>query len=236
MNKENFDNFNEEFIIKKAALSLVEKDNELFDLLEKDDTIINPNQEELDKKIYSMINEYSDKKNTKLKKKYKFKRLMLKVVIFVLVLTSGFVIPFITVDAFREKILNYYIEKFETHSSFTPKEETEETTIIAVEYIPKGYELRDETKAPNYHSFTYYNYNNKIFNIKLYNNDTTFSLDSEDCEEYTVNINREIGYIFRKTGYVTLLFRHSNHSIIISSNDDTTTNEELIKIAESIKK
>lgn len=235
MNK-NIDNFNEDFLIKKAALSLVEKDNELFDLLEKDDTIINPNQDQLDEKIYSMINEHLGKNNTKLMKQKRLKKVLMKVAIFVLILTSGFAIPFVTVDAFREKILNYYIEKFETHSSFSPKEETEETTIITVEYIPNGYELRDETKAPNYHSLTYYNYNNKIFNIKLYNKDTTFSVDSEGCEEYTVYINREIGYIFRKTGYVTLLFRDSNYSIIISSNDDTTTNEELIKITEGIKR
>ncbi len=230
------DNFNDDFLIKKAALSLIEKDNELLDLLEKDTSIVNPNQDELDKKIHSMIDEYLSKNNKHSSKKRKLKKLLLKIAVLVLILTSAFVIPFITVDAFRAKVLNYYIEIFETHLSFTPKKnDIQKTTNITVEYIPEGYDLRDETETLNYHSLTYYNYNSMLFNIKLYSDNTAFSIDSEECEEYTVNINNEIGYIYRKPGYVTLIFRHHNHSIVITSNDDTVTNEELVKIATNIK-
>ncbi len=236
MNNNNNDNFNEDFLIKKAALALVEKDNELLDLLEKDTTVINPNQDELDKKLHSMIDEYLSKNNKQSSKNKRLKKLLLKIAVLVLILTSAFAVPFITVDAFRAKVLNYYIEIFETHLSFTPKkDDVQESTNITVEYMMEGYELRDETKTPNYHSLTYYNYNSMFFNIKLYNDNTAFSVDSEDCEEYTVNINNEFGYIYRKPEYVTLIFRHHNNSIVITSNDDTVTNEKLIKIAKNIK-
>ncbi|MGD9569515.1 MAG: hypothetical protein AB7V48_14590 [Sedimentibacter sp.] len=53
MSKNNYgdyDDYELEFLIKKAAIALAEKDGELFDMLEKDDTIINPNQDYLIKK------------------------------------------------------------------------------------------------------------------------------------------------------------------------------------------
>lgn len=155
MNKENIDNFNDDFLIKKSALSLVEKDNELFDLLEKDNTIINPNQDELDKKIYSMINEQLGKKSAKLLKQRKLKKLLLKVAAFILVMTSGFVIPFITVDAFREKVVNFYIENFDTHASFKPKDDNDKLFMkFEAYYIPQGYTEGDAFKTVDLYSTT----------------------------------------------------------------------------------
>ncbi len=235
MNKNNADNFNEDFLIKKAALSLVEKDNELFNLLEKDDTIINPSQDKLDKKIYSLINEQLGKKNTKLIKQHKLKKLMFKVAIFVLVLTSGFVIPFITVDAFRERVINFYIENFDTHASFKPKESDKLFMQFEVNYIPQGYTEGDVFETVDLNSQTYFNKLNKMIDITLYYNETSFNIDAENCEVSNFMINNNAAYIYRKTGYITLVFKYHGNPIVISSNDETLANEELLKIAESIK-
>lgn len=234
MNKENIDNFNEDFLIKKAALSLVEKDNELFDLLEKDETIINPNQDELDKKVYSMINEQLGKKNTRLLKQHKLKKLLLKVAAFVLVMTSGFVIPFITVDAFREKVLNFYIENFDTHASFKPKDEDNPFMDFKADYIPEGYTKSDEIKTPSFYSLTFYNKDNYLIDITLYDNKSSFNVDTENCEKYNITINSKNGYIYRKQGSTLLIFQFHGNSIVITSTNDALTNEELIEIAESI--
>ncbi len=48
-------------MLKKAAIALAENDSLLFEELKKDETIINPNQEELDKRIYAMLDEYFGK-------------------------------------------------------------------------------------------------------------------------------------------------------------------------------
>lgn len=234
MNKGSIDNFNEDFIIKKAALSLVEKDNEILNMLEKDDTIINPNQDELDRKIYSMINERLGNKNTKSIKQNKLKKLMTRVAVFALILTSGFAIPFITVDAFREEILNFYIENFNTHSSFKPKEENP-FMDFKVGYIPEGYVESDEIKAPSFYSLTFYNKENNIIDITLYDNRTSFNADTENCEKYNIVINNKNGYIYRKPGSTILIFKFHENSIVITSNNDALTNEELIKVACSIK-
>jgi len=72
MNKNDNYNFNDDFLLKKAALSLAEKDIELFDKLEKGNTIINPKQDELDKKVYALINEHFINDNAKLLKQKKW--------------------------------------------------------------------------------------------------------------------------------------------------------------------
>jgi len=231
----NNNNNNEEFLVKKAALSLAEKDSELFDLLETDDTIINPNQDNLDKKIYSMLNEHFNKLDAKLIKQRKQKKLMMKVAALVLILSSGFIIPFITVDAFREKVLNFYIETFDTHASFTPEENNKNIPTFKVGYIPKGYNQSDEYKTENFFSLTFYNLGNKMIDIALYDQNASFSVDTENCEKYNIIINNINGYIYRKPGTVTMIFKFHGNSIVISSNDDTLSNEELISIGKSIK-
>lgn len=236
MNKDNKNDFSEDFLIKKAALSLVEKDNALFDSLEKDDTIVNPNQDELDKKVYSMIEEHLGKKSKKLYKKNKLKKLMLKIAVFILILTSGFIIPFFTVDAFREKVLNFYIENFNTHTTFTPNEDIYSyVNLENITYLPEGFNLTDEYKTQSSITYIFNNSINKMINITFYEHDTSFSVDTENSEMFSLSINNENAYIYRKEGLVTLIFKYHGNPIIIYSNSDATiTNEELIKIAESI--
>jgi|GEM_PF-389850 hypothetical protein len=238
MSKNNYDDYDDyelEFLIKKAAIALAEKDSELFDRLEKDDTIINPDQDELDKKIYAMIDEHFNKNGTRRKKKKKLKSLMFKVAALVLILSSGFIIPYITVDAFRERVVNFYIENFDTHASFGPKEENEPFTEFEAGYLPEGYVKGDEFKAPNLYSQTFYNQVNKMIDITLYDDDTSFNIDTENCETYNVTIKNKNGYIYIKADSVALIFKFHDKSIVITGNDDSLSNEELIKIAESIK-
>jgi len=232
----NINNNNEDFLIKKAALSLAEKDSELFDLLENDNTIINHNQDDLDNKIYSMFDEHFNKIDGKLIKQIKNKKSMMKIAVaIVLTLSSSFIIPFTTVDAFREKVLNFYIETFDTHASFTPEEDNKNISTFKVDYIPEGYNESDKYNTDTYYSLTFYNFENKIIDIALYNQKASFSIDTENCEKYNIIINYSNGYIYRKPGTVTMIFKFHGNSIVISSNDDNLSNEDLISIGKSIK-
>ncbi|MGD9569510.1 MAG: DUF4367 domain-containing protein [Sedimentibacter sp.] len=56
----------------------------------------------------------------------------------------------------------------------------------------------------------------------------------ENCEKYNVSIKNKNGYIYRKTDSVSLVFKFHDKSIVIIGNN-SLSNEELIKIAESIK-
>lgn len=234
MNKNDNNNFENELTLKRAAISLAEKDSELFNSLEKDNTIINPNQNELDKKIHLMINDYFNENDVKLKKKKSTRKFLLKIATITLIIFSGFIVPFITVDAFRERVLNFYIENFDTHASFTSKDENRPSMTFEVNYIPEGYNENDEYRTEDLYSHTYYNIENKMIDITLYGRDTSFNVDIENCKQLNVTINNKNGYIYRKTGFSALIYKFHENSIVISSNDDTLSNEELIQIANSI--
>ncbi len=235
MNKSNYNNYDLDFLIKKAAISLAEKDSALYDMLEKDESIINPNQDELDEKIYAMINNHLGKDSAKIASKKRFKSIMFKAAAFVLILLSGFIIPFVTVDAFRERVLNFYIENFDTHATFTPEEEIEQPEEITIGYISEGYIESDKYKSGSFYTLTYYNYENNYIYISHYDNAFSFNIDTENCKKYNVNIKNKNSYIYRKSGFITLIFKFHENLVVINSNDDNLTNEELIKIAESIR-
>lgn len=235
MNKSNYNNYDLDFLIKKAAISLAEKDSALYDMLEKDESIINPNQDELDEKIYAMINNHLGKDSARIASKKRFKSIMFKAAAFVLILLSGFIIPFVTVDAFRERVLNFYIENFDTHATFTPKEEIDQPDEFTVGYVPEGYLESDEFKTPLFYSISYYNQTKNIIDITFYNDESAFNIDTEGCEQFNLFIKNKNAYIYRKSGFVSLVFKFYEGLIAISSNDDTLSNEDLIEISESIK-
>lgn len=235
MSKDNFSNEKIDFLIKKAVTSSIEKDTEIFDMFDKDTTTENPNKEELDKKIYTMINEHFDKDDSNRIKKIKFRKLIIKVAVFILILSSGFIIPFITVDAFREMVINFYIENFDTHTSFVPKEENSSYSSFNIDYVPEGYVASDESKTLNLQSQIFYNNKNNIIKISLYDDTTSFNVDTEKSQTYDVVIKNKNGYIYRKEGSVILVFKFNDNSIVITSDDTLMSNEELIKIAKSIK-
>lgn len=235
MSKDNFSNEKIDFLIKKAVTSSIEKDTEIFDMFDRDKTTLDPNKDVLDKKIYAMIDEHFDKVDTNRTKRNKFRKLTIKVALFVLILSSGFIIPFITVDAFREMVINFYIENFDTHTSFVPKEENESYSSFNVEYLPKGYVESDESKTSNLQSQIFYNNKKSIIKVSLYDDTTSFNIDTEDSQTYNIIINNNNGYIFRKDDSVIMVFKFHDSSIVITSDDPFMINEELIKIAKSIK-
>ncbi|MEL7672060.1 DUF4367 domain-containing protein [Methanobacterium sp.] len=223
---------NEDFLLRKIATSLVEKDSLLFDELQNDETIVNPLQDDLDKRISAIINDKSNKEQN-VKNYNNVKKTLIKAAVIIFVISSGFVISFTTVDAFRVKVLNYYIENFDTHASFMPKEE-KPFMVFKVGYIPVGYLENDEFKSASSYALTYYNQENNMIAITLYDSETVFNVDTENCERYDITINNQNGYIFRKPGTLILVFKFYENSIVISSNDDKLTNEEFIRIAKSI--
>ncbi len=235
MSKNNYSDNNLDFLIKKAVMSNIEKDTETFDILASDTTIVNPNREELDRKIYAMIDEHFDKTDANHANKNRFKKFIIKVAVFVLILSSGFFIPFLTVEAFRDRVVNFYMNNFGTHTSFIPKEEDTSYFPFTLEYIPDGYIEGDKINDANLHSIIFYNNKNNIIDITLYDSTTSFNVDTEESERYSVFIKNKNGYIYRKESSAILIYKFHDNSIVITSDDSRLINEELIKIAESIK-
>ncbi|MGD9566819.1 MAG: DUF4367 domain-containing protein [Sedimentibacter sp.] len=224
----------DEFILSKLLISIAEKDTKLFEELEKEN-IINPKQDELDLQVKKIINEYSNKQQKN--RKYKMIRnIITKVAVFLIIVTVGFSVSFVTVDAFRVKVLNFYIEKFQTHTQFMPYQEnnSELALSFSVGYMPGGFELDDRLVSEAMVSETYFDIAGNMINVTLHDRDASISVNSENAEQTIVKVNNdETGYIYKRPDMSIMVYKFFGNTIVISSNIVLTV-EELLKIAESI--
>ncbi|HBN28961.1 MAG TPA: hypothetical protein DEF85_02255 [Clostridiaceae bacterium] len=233
--------FNDEYgeiLLRKAAILLSEEDEKIYDKLRDDETIVNPNQEELDKKILGMIKNYEKKKKRK-RNLMLLKRVSLKAAIFVAVLTIGFAITYTTVDAFKITVINFIIEQKEKFSLISLSENnnisvpTELNEKYFPRYLPEGYEINSTFINDGGVEISYINKNGEIFIYSYFDKNSKAGIDTENTTETSVLINGLEGSIFSKDGYRILVFKSDEYIFIIEGHIEK---EEIIKIAKSIKK
>jgi len=233
--------FNDEYgeiLLRKAAILLSEEDKEIYDKLRDDETIVNPNQEELDKKILGMIRNYEKKEKRKQNLRL-LKKVALKAAVFITVLTIGFAITFTTVEAFKITVINFIIEQKEKFSEISLSENnnisvpTELNEKYYPHYLPEGYEIKSIFITDSGAEISYINNNNEKINYCYFDKDAKAGIDTENTTETSVLINGLKGSIFSKNGYRTLVIKLDEYIFIIEGHIEQ---EEIIKIAESIKK
>lgn len=233
--------FNDEYgeiLLRKAAILLSEEDKKTYDKLRDDETIVNPNQEGLDKKILGMIKKYEKKEKRKRKLRL-IKKVTLKAAVLIAVLMVGFAVTFSTVEAFRVTVINFIIEQKEKFSLISLSENnnisvpTELDEKYYPHYLPKGYEINSTFTNDSGVEISYINKNNEIINYSYFDKNTKAGIDTENTTETSVFINGIKGSIFSKNRYRTLVFKLDEYIFIIEGHIEQ---EEIIKIAESIKK
>jgi len=233
--------FNDEYgeiLLRKAAILLSEEDEKIYDELRDDESIVNPNQEELDKKILGMIKNY-EKKEKRKKNLRLLKKVALKAAVFIAILTIGFAVTFSTVEAFKVTVLNFIMEQKEKFSLISLSEDNNSDVTTKLNekyypyYLPEGYEIESTFITDIGVEIFYVNKNNEIISYSYFGKDATTGLDTENRTETTVLVNGLSGSIFSKNGHRTLVFKSDEHIFIIEGH---IAQEEIIKIAESIKK
>lgn len=233
--------FNDEYgeiLLRKAAILLSEEDEKIYDKLRDDETIVNPNQEELDKKILGMIKNY-EKKDKRKRNLMLLKRVSLKAAIFIAVFTIGFAITFTTVDAFKITVINFIIEQKEKFSLISLSENnnisvpTELNEKYFPHYLPEGYEINSTFINDGGVEISYINKNDEIFIYSYFDKNSKAGINTENTTETSVLINGLEGSIFSKDGYRILVFKSDEYIFIIEGHIEK---EEIIKIAKSIKR
>ncbi len=238
MNSNN--NFKEEYgelLLRRAAIISVEEDKEIYNKFSNDDFFVNSNQKELDSKILKMIKSYEN--DMKRKNAFmKLKKIATKAAIFIAIFTIGFYITFSTVDAFKITVINFFIEQKEKFSILSLTENkpspvpSELTEKYYPHYLPEGYELSDTFVSDNSVEISYINKENKIINYGYFGADATAGIDTENRTETIVLINGNQGHIYSKNNHKILTFASDDYIFVI---DGFITQEEMIKMAESIK-
>lgn len=240
MNSNNND-FKEEYgdiLLRRAAILSAEEDKEIYNKFSNDDSIVNPNQKELDSKILKMIKNHEIDMKRK-KTLIKLKKITKKAAIFIVVFVIGFFITFSTVDAFKITVINFFIEQKEKFTSLSLTENKPSSAPTGLtekyypRYLPEGYELSNTFVNNDKVEISYINQNNEIINYGYFGIDATAGIDTENRTVTNILVNGIQGYIYSKNNHRILVYTTKDHIFVI---DGFLSQDEIIKIAESIKK
>jgi len=238
MVKNSFNDEYGELLLRKAAILLCEEDEKIYDKLQNDESIFNPNQEELDEKILGMIKIY-EKKEKKRRNRIRLRKITSRAAIFISIIMISLAITFTTVEAFRITVLNLIIEQGKKYSLISLSENDnidlpkELYGIYYPYYLPDGYKIKNTFVSDGLVEITFVNINNDVINYSYFDKNAKTGIDTENTIETKVLINGLEGSIFSKDEHRILVFRLENNLFIIEGN---ITQEEIIKVGENIKK
>lgn len=188
------------------------------------------------------VHEFSDEFNRKMEKMIKkhfsqnTKKRVAVIMIAAVLLICGFSM---SISAFREPILKFFVETYEKFSSITfDVQDNCENTILPIEkceigYIPDEFELIKHDEINNYYSWDYKNENNQYIIISQFSmSSTKYNIDTEDVEYSEILINGYGGIIYENKGNINIIFDDEKSCYHIYGN---VKYEEIKKIAENIK-
>ncbi|VIG12019.1 Uncharacterised protein [Clostridioides difficile] len=184
-----------------------------------------------------------EKKNTSLKKSYKYSR---KIAIsFIVIIIALFTIT-MNVDALRNQFLNvikYVYERFTTYE-FSISENTNLGKFEKLKpyYVPTGFKEVDRVEISDELFIFYNNYDGDeiVFNYSKLS-DMTMKVDTENAElEKTLVNSIEADYIAKEGSY-SLIWKDNKYIYYVTLNCSDATKildkkSTIVKIAESIKK
>ncbi len=168
-----------------------------------------------------------------------FNTIAKRVAMVALLVVLGLAVTTFSVKAWRESLIDFVVEFFETFAIVRMEHEDVRVpaTITPVEptYIPEGFIGKEISKDELAFSKTYYDYSGKQRGELSYRQsviiDGGIHIDMKDVDYRTITINGYEGVIRFKLGSTAILFATEKCEFSVSGTIDET---ELIRIAESI--
>jgi len=164
-----------------------------------------------------------------------------KIAVIALIATAVLSISLLSVEAFRTRIFNFFMEVKPEFTEFRLEESsnnTKDSWIIDWEnaylptYIPAGYQVESSENGETFKSILLINAEGKIIDYAQYFEDASFNYDTEDANTQDITINGEAGTLILKEGHYSIVWMHENMIFVVM----TQINEvETKKIAESVK-
>lgn len=154
-----------------------------------------------------------------------------------------FSISVVSVDAFREKFLDWLMGFHNSHTITNTVNSQDKKVVgnnsfwanmISPSIIPEGYHFQSANSENSIVTITYENLNSFITIIE-YSLDQTVSIDNEDTSmfEYT-NINGFDGIITKKEEITSITWHTDAHTYAIFTNDENISKEQIVEIAENL--
>lgn len=163
-----------------------------------------------------------------------------RVACIILAILIAFTTVTFSVKAFREAVLEFFVETFEKFSIVGFNEEDLDNSLDHIEtyyaptYIPEGYELEYDRKSPSMRRMKFYCENEYIYFSQRLINDSDYYLDTENADvEYIEVEGLNDGYLAQKDNKITLCWNDDAYAYSIYSTGKFAE-KELVMIAESI--
>lgn len=160
------------------------------------------------------------------------------VVLLGLLLTSAIVT--MSVEAFRVRFLNLFIESSEDHNriDFIESEVSLELPegwngVYYPTYLPDGYNLLDAQASEHTNIVMFIDSDNELLIFTQNSNDMGMNIDSEQSDIEMVPINDTDGYMTNKDGMITISWTENGTVLTLEGTEEISI---IIKIAEKIKK
>jgi hypothetical protein len=159
---------------------------------------------------------------------------------FILVLIGVFTAVTMSVEAFRIRILNYFMEKTESYTEFKVDEVLDDQNAPKLDldqyyyltYLPEGYTYDSHQIVGEVVMLRYSNGTDIIIFTQGITG-SAYHLDTEDAEMKEVPIRNSSGYLIVKDDVSILFWNEKNMDFMINGNLEAN---ELIKIAEGLEK
>lgn len=147
----------------------------------------------------------------------------------------------ITVLAVHIDLLHFIETVQEQFTQFSPSETPESTVAKWLDpylpaYVPTGYIMSDAVDNGDTKAVEYTNSEGRRFTFYQSGTDTNIRVDTETAEIETCSVGSETGYFVRKNGLSNLHWNTAAASFSIEYNPVVITDQETLRIAESVAK
>ena len=161
-----------------------------------------------------------------------------RVAIFFIIISVVGAISIMSVEAWRLKILNFFIEVKDNHSDIYLKEGMSDNNSykiadITFGYIPDGFTVENTNNTKNNLFVQFTNGNNLYFSLNINDVDANLSIDTENADFKKIFLNGVEALLSEKGTIKILVWHNDKYMFTLIGNIETS---ELIKIAENIKK
>lgn len=153
-----------------------------------------------------------------------------------------FTLRFVTVDAFREEVVNYLVKMTERYTQYTIVVESKNNAKkpegwdfeYYPHYVPEGYVIENISQLKYRANISYSNSQNLTYKVQIY--DAVYGNfrrnDSENAQYKSVEINGMQGELYLKDSHNTVVFANEKYVFCVTGD---LSQDELILVARSIK-
>lgn len=212
--------------------------------------IVSDVPEDLDQKCRAIIrkNFAREKRNNSL---VLLGRLSKKVAAFAIVLLGFFSTLFLTVDAVRSPVINFFLNNKGNHSvlvvdesgqgstlGYSRNELTDKLVNRLAELLPPEYSLLEDNFDENSIGFACFeNEGTDAVNFSIINDDSHFTIDTEDCDRCERISEMSIeGYYIEKGSRNMVIWLNSPQNKIFTLISEALGKDELLQIANALNK